>query len=309
MAGGGPSSLRLLIGKRERALFAGVWRSLMLRVAALAFLVSACASADVFERWSAPPISSDQYESHPAFDPRTGDLYFVRSTPAFSGWRIFVSACDDRTRTAPQPAPFAGTDGVEADPFFTPDGNTLYFISSRSENGVAQRDLDIWRVSRGEDGAWQTPEHLPAAINSPGQEWFPRLAPDGSLYFGSDRRGGLGQTDIYRARADGVGGWRVENLGPAINSAGDEYEAEISANGRRMILMADGDLYESRLRDGAWTQRVKLGDTINTDAMEVGPLLAPNGRSLLFARDSGDASLSGEVYRQGRGGSWPPRCR
>jgi Tol biopolymer transport system component len=282
----------------------------MLRVAALSLLLCACASADVVERWSAAPVSSDQYESHPAFDPRTGDLYFVRSTPEFSGWRIFVSACDARgVRGGPQPAPFAGADGVEADPFFTPDGQTAFFISSRSEAGVVQRDLDIWRVNRGNDGAWQAPEHLPAAINSPAQEWFPRLAPDGWLYFGSSRRGGLGQTDIYRARPDDVGGWRVENLGPAINTAGDEYEAEISADGQRMILMADGDLYESRLRNGEWTQRVKLSDTVNTPAMEVGPLLAPDGQSLLFARDSGDASLSGEIYQLERGGLWPPRCR
>jgi hypothetical protein len=280
----------------------------MLRIVAFCLLLSACASADVVERWTAPPVSSDQYESHPAFDPRTGDLYFVRSAPDFSGWRIFVSPCEaDGVRGAPRPAAFAGADGVEADPFFTPDGDTLYFISSRAEGGVAQRDLDIWRVSRGEDGVWQTPEHLPPPINSPAQEWFPRLAPDGWLYFGSGRRGGLGQTDIYRAQADGVGGWRVENLGPAINTEGDEYEAELSADGQRMILMADGDLYESWLREGAWTERARLGGEVNSEAMEVGPLLSANGRSLLFARDSGDAALSGEVYRHGDG-AWP-RCR
>ena len=43
--------------------------------------------------WSKPPVSTDQFESHPAFDPRTGDLWFVRSTPEFRGWRIKVSHC------------------------------------------------------------------------------------------------------------------------------------------------------------------------------------------------------------------------
>jgi Tol biopolymer transport system component len=281
----------------------------MLRFAALCLLLSACATGPSVTRWSAAPVSSAQYESHPAFDPRTRDLYFVRSTPEFSGWRLYLSACGARgARTAPQQPSFAGADGVEADPFFTPDGRTLYFISSRSENGVAQTELDIWRVSRGDNNVWGAPEHLPPPVNSEGQEWFPRLDRAGRLYFGSDRRGGLGQTDIYRATPDGAGSWRVENLGPAINSAGDEYEAELSANGRRMVLMADGDLYESRLREGAWTPRSRI-EGVNTEAMEVGPLLAPDGRVLMFARDSGDAALSGEIYQRERSGVWPPRCR
>ncbi|MGQ0532134.1 MAG: TolB family protein [Caulobacteraceae bacterium] len=280
----------------------------MLRFVALCLLLSACATPDV-ERWSQAPVSSNQYESHPAFDPRTRDLYFVRSTPEFSGWRIFVSACGRRgQRSAPSSPSFAGADGVEADPFFTRDGSALYFISTRSENGVTQRDLDIWRVARGDDNVWRAPVRLPEPVNSEGAEWFPRLARDGWLYFGSDRPGGHGRTDIYRALPDGVGGWRVQNLGPNINTAGDEYEAEFSDDGL-MVLMADGDLYESRLRNGQWSPRVKLDRGVNTEAMEVGPLLSPEGDSLMFARDSGDPSLSGEIYRLARESSWPPRCR
>jgi hypothetical protein len=280
----------------------------MLRIVALCFLLTACATPGV-QLWSGAPVSTNQYESHPAIDPRTRDLYFVRSTPEFSGWRIFIAACERRRYTEPRPPSFASADGVEADPWFTPDGATLYFISSRSENGVAQRDLDIWRVTRGDDNVWSEPQHLPAPVNSEGQEWFPRLARDGWLYFGSDRPGGQGRTDIYRAEPDGVGGWRVQNLGPNINTAGDEYEAEFNADGDEMVLMADGDLYESRLRDGEWTAREKLGSDVNTSAMEVGPLLSPTGDSLMFARDSGDSTLSGEIYRLAEESSWPARCR
>ncbi len=283
----------------------------MFRLIALCLLACACASSQpAVSPWSTAPVSSSQFESHPAFDPLTGDLYFVRSAPDFSGWRIMVSAClPDRTRGAPQLPSFAGADGAEADPFFTQDGRTLYFVSSRAEDGRPQRELDIWRITREGENAWGAPQRLSPPVNSEGQEWFPRLASDGWLYFGSDRRGGHGRTDIYRAMPDEVGGWRVENLGPNINSAGDEHEAEISADGRRMILMADGDLYESRFRGGRWRARERLDATINTPAMEVGPLLSPDGRFFLFARDSGDASLSGEIYRQRGMSWWPPRCR
>jgi hypothetical protein len=281
----------------------------LMALAALGF-AAGCVYSPPIERWSGPPISSDQYESHPAFDPRTRDLYFVRGAPNFSNWRLMMSACGPhRQRRAPIPPSFAAPDAVEADPWFTPEGDTLYFISARPENGVAQRELDIWAVSRGADNVWRQPEHLPQPVNSPAQEWFPRLGPDGWLYCGSNRRGGLGQTDIYRAHADGVGGWRVENLGPNINSPGDEYEAELSPDGRRMILMADGDLYESDYRDGEWTPRVKLPRDVNTEVMEVGALLSPDGHSIMFARDTGNPALSGEIYWRRNAGSWPPRCR
>jgi hypothetical protein len=215
-----------------------------------------------------------------------------------------MSQCESDGWGAPTPAPFSG-DGVEADPFFAGDG-FVYFISSRSEAGVRQQELDIWRVAYRESG-WGAPERLPEPINSAGQEWFPRLAADGWLYFGSDRAGGLGATDVYRARNSG-GAWQVENLGPAVNSAGDEYEAEFSSDGARMILMADGDLYENRFVNGAWTPRVALGGDVNTSAMEVGPLLSPDGASLLFARDSGDPASSGEIYVTGEAPGWPPDC-
>lgn len=280
----------------------------MLRFVALCLLLAGCANTGV-ARWSAAPISSAQYESHPAFDPRTRDLYFVRGNPDFSNWRLFVATCGRRGYAEPQPPSFASADGFEADPFFADEGRTLYFVSSRAVNGAPQNDLDIWRVSRDENNVWGAPERLPEPVNSDGQEWFPRIARDGWLYFGSNRPGGLGRTDIYRAERDAVGGWRVQNLGPNINTAGDEFEAEINGQGDIMVLMADGDLYRSRLRNGEWTPREKLGDDVNTAALEVGPLLSATGDSMMFARDSGDPAFSGEIYRQAEESSWPPRCR
>jgi hypothetical protein len=47
---------------------------------------------------------------------------------------------------------------------------------------------------------WGEPRNLGAPINSPGAEWFPTLAADGTLYFGSDWEGGKGGTDLWRSR-------------------------------------------------------------------------------------------------------------
>ena len=65
--------------------------------------------------WTPAGISSPQFESHAAFDPKSGELYFVRSSPQFTGWRILVSRCTATGWSEPRPPTFAG-DGVEADP-------------------------------------------------------------------------------------------------------------------------------------------------------------------------------------------------
>src|SRR5689334_25363983 len=76
-------------------------------------------------RWTPAIVSSPRFESHPAFDPKTGDFYFVRSAPDFSGWKLMVATCGRNGWSSPAPPAFAG-DGQEADPWFTPDGRDLY---------------------------------------------------------------------------------------------------------------------------------------------------------------------------------------
>lgn len=146
-------------------------------------------------------------------------------------------------------------------------------------------------------------------MNSAGAEWFPRPAPDVWLYFGSDRAGGLGGTDIWRARTDAADRWTIENLGPAVNTAGDEYEPLPSVDGSRLIVMADGVLYETRKTGSGWAPRVKLGAEVNATGTEIGALFSPSGRSLLFSRDTKEPD-SGELFVWHETGSeaWPPEC-
>jgi hypothetical protein len=265
-------------------------------------------AAAAVQPWKPARISSPQFESHAAFDPTTGDLYFVRSSPAFEGWRILVSACAADGWSEPRPPVFAG-DGVEADPYFTPDGRSLYFISTRSLNGVARKDLDIWRVDRNAEGVWGAPVHLPEPVNSSGAEWFPRPGPDGWLYFGSSRAGGRGGNDIWRARADPAGRWSVENLGAAVNTEGDEYEPLPSSDGSRLIVTADGGLFEARRTGSGWSPRVKLGSEVNVNGTEIGAVFSPSGKSLLFSRDT-KGPESGEffVWHEVGNEPWPVEC-
>lgn len=302
--------------KRGGAVLAAVASSLVLAACApsAAPALSLGPPTRRVELYQPAPISSAAFESHLVFDVPGRALYFTRSSPAFQGWKLLVSECRRGIWTEPRPPSFAAP-GLEADPFLTADGKSLYFISTRGGPSNTARDFDVWVTRRrGLAAPWGMPERLPAPVNSRGAEWFPRPASDGWLYFGSDRPGGLGGTDIYRARQSS-GEWVVENLGDGVNTTGDEYEAEVSPDGERMILMADGDLFMLRREGDGWTSRTRLGEHVNTPALEVGPTFSPTGRTILFARDFGTATLprggSGEsmVVGEGRSESWPTLCQ
>src|SRR6185369_15608545 len=197
-------------------------------------------------------ISTGDFESHPAFTPDGMTLYFLKSTPMFSFWTIVVSHFVDGRWTTPEVAPFSGRYS-DADPFITADGKKFYFISNRPVPGKTTRDLDIWVMDKTPNG-WSEPRNLGKPVNSDAQEWFPTLASDGTLYFGSSRAGGRGATDIYRSQFINGNYQEPENLGSAINTEFDEYEPLIAADQSFLIFMAasrpdcnsrSGDLFVS----------------------------------------------------------------
>lgn len=239
-------------------------------------------------------ISTGDYESHPAFTPDGQTLYFVKSTPTFSFWTIVVSRFVAGRWTPPEVAPFSGRYS-DADPFITADGKKLYFISRRPAAGKTTRDLDIWVMDKTENG-WSGPRNLGKPVNSDADEWYPTIARDGTLYFGSGRAGGKGATDLYRSQFAGGNYAEPENLGSAINTEFDEYEPLIAPDQSFLIFMAagrpdgnsrSGDLYLSYRKDGAWTKPTNLGAEINSPREEYSPALSPDGKYFFFASTRG----------------------
>jgi hypothetical protein len=270
----------------------------------LGLLSAGSCLAQQIQHWNVPAVSSRNWESHPAFDPRTGDLWFVRSDPKFSGWHLLVAHCERGSWQPPVPAPIAKP-GLEADPWFSPDGTTLWFISTRRTGSSKSADLDIYRVQRSRDGTWAEPEPLPAPVNSDAAEWFPRPAVDGWLYFGSRRSAGHGKDDIWRAR-ERDGHWVVENLGPGINTPANESEFQPAPNGRWGLISTDEGLVRVVATAHGWRRDRLYPDQNGT---EIGPLIAPDSSSFMFSRDAGDGA-SGELFiaRISSGVGWIPEC-
>ncbi len=228
-------------------------------------------------------ISTGDYESHPVFTPDGKTLYFLKDSPDFSFWTIFVSQFQDGHWTEPKVASFSGQ-YRDADPFITADGSKLLFISDRPVPGKKHHDLDIWIMERN-GKQWGEPRNLGSPVNSEGNEWYPTLATDGTLYFGSGRPGALGKTDIYRSRlVDGKYG-EPENLASPINTELNEYEPYIASDQSFLIFMADNregngdsDLYISYQQNGSWTKPAGLPNEINSAANEYSPMVSPDGR-------------------------------
>ena len=272
----------------------------------------AVATRSAPERWTPAALSTGLYESSPTFSRDGRELYFFRADRRFGNYRLLQSRCIAGRWSAPVEPAFAAPAGtLEADPALTPDGRRLYYVSAR---GAANADdLDIWFVERrADDAPWGEPRRLPAPVNSPSPELLPRPLADGRLLFGSSRAGGHGQGDIYIATPRRDGRWRVDNAGPPISTAANEYEAELSRDGKVMVVVADrGDrshLYVHDRRDDAWVERGRV--PAREDVFQVGPLLSPDGGRLLFAQ--ADGGRSGEWFvvdlRAGADKGWPPAC-
>ncbi|MDR0181916.1 TolB family protein [Lysobacter arvi] len=256
-------------------------------------------------------LSSREYDASPTFSADGNEVYFFRADRGFGRYRLLTSRCVDGRWTQPVPPSFAMAGVSEADPALSADGRRLYYVSARAD--AAGERLDIWRVQRDDRGNWGTPERLPEPVNSASSQLLPRPQPDGRLLFGSSRPGGLGQGDIYIASPRGDGQWHVENVGAPVSTAANEYEAELSRDGRVLVTVANrgttSHLYVYD-RDGAtWRERGRV--PARTDVFQVGPLLSPDGRRLLFSQ-AHDAERSGEWFvtnlEPRADEDWPTRC-
>ena len=129
---------------------------------------------------------------------------------------------------------------VVAHPSLSDDELTLYFISSMS-GGQGQKD--IWKATRtSPDGDWGVPENMGPEINTKGNEMFPFVHDDGTLYFSSDYHIGIGGLDIFKA-TKGNGSWEVENMRYPINSTKDDFGIVIEKDKERGYFSSsrDGD--------------------------------------------------------------------
>lgn len=171
------------------------------------------------------------------------------------------------------------------------DGRILYFTACGRQDGMGRCDLYI---SYRKAGGWSTPQNLGPAVNSKEWESQPCLSIDGqTLYFVSNREGGLGGMDIWRSTLV-EGRWTTPvNMGPTINTKGDEKSPFISFDDQRLYFSSNGhigmggmDLFVcSRTGDTTWSEPRNLGYPINTNGDESSLIVSPDGTTAIFSSD------------------------
>ncbi len=171
------------------------------------------------------PINTEYNEGAPSVNASATRLYFtrcVRSTDAEMGCRIMEANREGASWGSPREVPLTTDSAVTVGhPAISPDGLDLYF-SSDMPGGVGS--MDIWVVRRRSEGdAFGPPENLGPVINTKGNEMFPYIREDGSLYFASDGHHGMGGLDLFRSLPTPEGWSEPENLGVPINSPGDDF--------------------------------------------------------------------------------------
>ncbi|MGD8787346.1 MAG: right-handed parallel beta-helix repeat-containing protein [Phycisphaerales bacterium] len=218
-----------------------------------------------------------------AFSPDGKECFF--SGPinwSFSGTRMYYTKCVDNVWTPHVLASFFPGYSCRQ-PYFSADGNKLYFNSNRNGNP------DIWVTERTPEG-WGNPQVLPAPINSSLYDGMYTQTTDGTAYIESMRSGGRGGIDVWRISPQQPDQpHQIQNLGSPVNTGADDNDPAISPDGKYLIFGSNyNDLFVSFNRgNGNWTVPVNLNQFcpgINTGAQEYAPFISADGRYLFFNR-------------------------
>lgn len=203
---------------------------------------------DIFEsrldkksKWSTPVpvdnLNSESEDGTPCFSSDYKKIYFTRCEAGKrekKGCIIMVSERTGDKWSDPVDTKILPDSLVAAHPSISADGLTLYFVSDMP-GGYGMKD--IYAVTRDdENGSWSSPRNLGPDINTSGNELFPYIRDDGSLYFASDGLIGMGGLDIFKATAQPDGSWVVKNMKPPINSFADDFGITFEDSNERGIF-------------------------------------------------------------------------
>ncbi|MBS1647050.1 MAG: PD40 domain-containing protein [Bacteroidetes bacterium] len=186
----------------------------------------------------------------------------------------------------------------------SPDGKQI-FIYKNDLNNPESRGGDIF-VSKVLNNKWKTPEPMGKPINTDYWEGGACISPDGkTLYFTSERKGGLGNSDIWVVQRISKKEWGVPvNMGAPINSPSDEAGLFLAPDGKTLFFCSNNansmggyDIFRTRLEDGKWTTPENLGYPINTVKRD-GPLvMSADTRYAYFSTDRPGGFGESDIYK------------
>ncbi len=258
---------------------------------------------------------NDEYWPTPSLDGKT--LVFTRLVKGENQRAredFYVAEKDSDSWTSAQPIVEVNTDDNEGAQTLSADSKILFFTACNRPDGFGSCDIYF---SRFVNGRWTNPANAGAPLNTASWEGQPSLSSDNHfLYFSSNRSGGFGKKDIWRAEFEGFSdsGMPIfkepKNLGNVINTAGDEISPFIHANNRNFYFASDThvgmgglDLFTAEIDELGNIENLKnMGYPINTQKDELGLTISSIGETAYFssARNS-DTGLDIFSFNLSRG--------
>ncbi len=185
------------------------------------------------------------------------------------------------------------------------DGRTLVFTSCMRKDGFGSCDLYLTKKL---GNAWATPKNMGPRINSKAWDSQPALSADGrTLYYVSNRKGGIGKRDIWLAHFSDVGGWsNPTNLGRAINTTEDDISPFIHVNGQTLYFATNGragfggfDIYfsEKSIEKKMWSKPQNFGFPINTHNDELAMFITADGAHGYYSHEVIGSNIESKLYQ------------
>lgn len=211
---------------------------------------------------------------------------------------IFISYKNNGKWSEPKPLDIQtrsniGTAGL------SPDGRQMIiFISTGNNTG------SLYTIDKVGD-KWSNPSPLGNNINSGYLETTASITPDGkTIYFASNRRGGMGGMDLYKVEKQPNGSWGpAQNLGPEVNTADNEDAPFIHPNGKILFFTSDGvgsmggkDIFKTELVNGKWSKPENMGYPVNTVADDSYFTLTADGTKGFFSSDRPGGLGGQDIY-------------
>ncbi|UKN01625.1 tetratricopeptide repeat protein [Paracrocinitomix mangrovi] len=194
---------------------------------------------------------------------------------------IYISRWDEENKEWSEPSNSdevvrrMNTEGFDAVSHISPDGKYLYLTintMAMEKPKPKTKSSDIFYCKKNTRGGWNSPKSMGKPINTIVFDASASLTADGNtMYFISERKGGQGRADIWVTKLSGKEWSKPVNLGPTINTAGQETTVYVTPDEKYLFFSSDGldgmggyDVFVCENKSGQWSDPVNLGYPINT---------------------------------------------
>jgi Tol biopolymer transport system component len=227
-------------------------------------------------------VSSPFDEAVATFSPDGNTVYFFQGT-------IYSTVCFSKLVNGkwskPQVVPFSGR-WSDWDPFLSPDGKRLFFVSNRPLDSASQdklpRKSHLWYADHLEGDNWSAPHYINEPFNLDGiSNYAPTVSNAGTLFFYSPGRDKNNKVKSYYVKW--LGNHYDEPKGLMLNGDNEVSDPFIAPDESYIVFVSGNDLYISFRQGDGWTTGQKLGPQVNNGDSNFDPTVSHDGKMLYYA--------------------------